>query len=283
MTIVAPAYLTQFGTTLIPGARGAFQWPTAARPSILPTIDGFFDAAGRGAAGIVLPYTLPYTGAAVHATDTTAILTELDALRARCDSYDRLWLHLANGTDRCAWARLVNVSPAMQASARGAITFALQFQVTSIWNGSTHSGSWTLDSGYLFDSGLFFDSTGPTTLTTSPQTITVTNGGNLAVSNPGLTISAGAGNITDLVVGIAGSCEFSFSGTITAGTSLVIDCGRRTVLNAGADAFDDFHRTANQVIAPWFSFAPGANSVVVSGSGYNTGSSIEFTFADGWA
>jgi hypothetical protein len=283
MTTVAPAYLTLFGDTVIPGARGAFQWPVQARQTLIQTLNGSFDAAGSGVAEIQLPYTLAYTGASVHATDTSIIATELDTLRARIGATDLLWLHMADDTNRCAWARLLNVAPVMGATQRGVVMFNLTFQVNSFWFGVPHGGSWTLDSGYLFDSGLWFDSDSPVVLSTSPQSFTVTNYGNIAVNNTGITVSAGAGNITWLIVGIAGRCEFAFGATIAAGTTLIVDCGRGTVLNNGVDAFASFARTANHVIAPWFRLDPGGNVVTVQGGGYGSGSRIEFTYTDGWA
>jgi len=283
MTIVAPFYLYQFGTTEIPGAQGAFGFPAQVRSTSQRTLGGNFDGAGALTLSPELPYALNYTGLVVHATDTTQIRTELDALRALRGQLDRLWLRTADGYDRWAWARLLNVSPEMRAVDRAAVQFVMGFEVRSLWNGAAHGGAWTFDDGYYFDNGLYFDTEGAHTLNTLPKTLTITNNGNVAVDNCGITITAVANAITALKIGIAGVCEFTFTGTIAAGTSLVVDCGNKTVLNNGLDAWRYFALTAAHTIEPWLRLAPGANSVVVTPTPASTTCTAQFTYSDGWA
>jgi hypothetical protein len=267
-TTAAPFYLWQFGSTVIPAAQGAFGWPAEAQDRGVRTLGGVFDAAGAGSGGKVLPYRLTYTGLALDNADTTSIRIQLDALRARCDSYDQLWLKTADGAERWAWARLLIVTPQATAADRGSVAFALSFRVDSGWYGAAHG----------------VDVEGATLLTVSPSTISVYNIGNAPVDNAVITIMAAAVPITCLRIGITGICEFEFSGTIAANTALIIDCGACTVLNNGVDAYQYFQRTANMRVEPWLRLAPGTNSVIVARTGGTNGQDeITFGYADGWA
>jgi len=285
MTIVAPAYLSQFGSTTTPGARGRFQWPAAARPSTVPTINGTFDAAGTGNAGILLPYQLAYTGAVIHATDTAEVQADIDELRALTGTWDKLTMTLSDGTTRWAYARLVNVSPEMVATDRLVITFAAQWQMLSIWNGDA-LGATSTANALLFANGLYGDMAQATTISALP--IELYNSGNAPVHDPGIVVQAGSADITAFTLTMTGSVtptgisEMEFSGTVLAGANLVIDCGARTIKNNGTDAFAYWRRTANHTTDKWATVPPGASSWTMDATGGAGDSLILFTYSDGW-
>lgn len=286
MTIVAPAYLSQFGSTTIPGARGRFQWPGAARPSTVPTINGTFDASGTGTAGILLPYQLTYTGAVFDATDSSAVQADLDTLRALTGTWDKLTMAMADGTTRWAYARLVNVSPEMTATARTVITFAALWQVSTIWYGDA-MGATATPNTLLFRNGLYGDLAQATTISALP--IELYNAGNAPVHDAGIVVQAGSADITAFTLTMTGSVvptgisEMEFSGTILAGANLVIDCGARTIRNNGTDAFAYWRRTANHTTDKWATIPVGASSWTMAATGGAGDSLILFTYADGFA
>jgi hypothetical protein len=285
MTTVAPAYLYQFGGVSIPGARGRFQWPAQARPSVVPTINGNFDAAGLSAADMQFPVALTYTGAVVNA-DTSVVADQLDVLRALTGTAARLsvW-SMAENAARWAWARLVNVSPEMGATNRSVITFVLQFQVFSIWHGFAHGGGITNSYAHstLFANGLWSDFDHATNIASSGDVVPLWNGGNTAVHDPGIIVQAGSAAITYLKLSLPSVAEWEYTGTIALGTYLVIDCGARTIRNDGADAFAAWQRTANHLTADWLTLAPGNSPLTVTFTGGDTDSSLLATYADGWA
>jgi len=286
MTIVAPAYLSSFGSTTIPGARGRFQWPAAARPSVVPTITGSSDAAGTGTANILLPYQLTYTGAVFDATDSSAVQADLDTLRALTGTYDKLTMTLADGSTRWAYARLVNVSPEMTATGRTVITFVAIWQVSTIWYGDAH-GATSTPNTLLFRNGLYGDLTQATTISALP--IELYSTGNVAVHDPGIVVQAGSADITAFTLTMTGSVtpagfsEMEFTGTVLAGANLVIDCGARTIRNNGTDAFAYWRRTANHTTDKWATVPAGASSWTMIATGGAGDSLILFTYSDGWA
>ena len=278
--------LYQFGTTTIPAYAYRLQADIGARTRTLQTIGGYYDVGGTGQAAIALPYQLTFNALVYAAGGVSALGATLDDLRALIGTRARLWGDPMDSTavDRWAWARLLNINYSHEYQHRKTQPYQLTFEMLSAWNGSGHGGAWDLDAGYYFDNGLYLDDTGATTLDSSPKTITVANNGNYRVDNCGITVTCGAtAAITALTIGISGLCEFTYSGTLATGKSLVIDCGAMTVTNDGADGYAALALTSNHTIPAWLRLAPGNNSVVVTLTGGSTNSEVTFTYSDGWA
>lgn len=90
-------------------------------------------------------------------------------------------------------------------------------------------------------------------LSSSPITFTVTTNGT-AITRPVITITAGGSNITSVTIeNLTTGQLMSYSGTILAGNSLVIDCTALTVLNNNVD---DFAHISNDTEVD---LLPGAN------------------------
>lgn len=263
-TTSAAVKLYQFGTTVIPGYRGAFTWTGDANDTTIATLGGPFDAAGTGNSGPKLPARLSYTGLAVHATDTTQIRTSLDALRARLGAYDQLWLYATDGGQRYAYARLLAVTPAIAYGERGTVQFTLGFQVQTTWRGAAHSGAITLDT------------------LLGPKTFTTTNSGDADCEAVEITVTAGSAAITALTI-TCGSCELAYTATIAPGKVLVIDTAAKSVIYDGGDAWTYLQRTASHTITPWMRLASGDNTVSVARTGGDVDSTIEFVYNDAWA
>jgi hypothetical protein len=115
-----------------------------------------------------------------------------------------------------------------------------------------------------------------TTMALSPQTFTVTPTGN-AFTRPTIKVTAGGANITLVTVkNLTTSQSWSYSGTITAGESLVLDTEELTLENDGANAFSSFSGEPQMILTP------GDNLFVVTFTGGSTDSVIRVDYYDRW-
>ena len=95
---------------------------------------------------------------------------------------------------------------------------------------------------------------GPTNLTTNPQNVAVTNPGSYRAEGAVLTLT---GEIVDPVL-TCSSVWVKYTGTVAAGTSLVIDCSAWTALNDGADVSGDISHEGDLI---WLVIPPGVQTV----------------------
>jgi hypothetical protein len=165
-----------------------------------------------------------------------------------------------------ATARLIDVRGSRTAGWTSVQPIDLQFVVTSAhWDGAAHS-------------------VGPTTLDTSPKSVTLANDGKKAVMDPVVTLTAGSTEITKVELAIAATnSAIEWSGSLTAGQSLVIDCGARSVKKEGADAYSGFAYGAAHATRGWLKLASGNNSLSVTLTGGGVDSTISVSYNDGWA
>ena len=281
-------WLTRFGLT--PLSQYDVQFSNATAPADIATVGlvggGVYDAYGTGAARQKYPFQMRYQCTAVGPTESVA-RDQINALKALIGSRAKLWRTEAGATIPKAhwcWARLADVDDSMRAQMPNWIVpVTLGFTIMGPWKGLQHRDGWYFDSGQFFDAGLAFDSNEKTVLGANPRTVVVDNNGNLPVRDAVLWITAGTAAITALKIGIAGVTEFEYTGTIAAGTRLTIDCENKNVLNGTAPGWADLALTANHKIADWLVLQPGNNDVVVTRTGGNTDSTIEFRYSDGWA
>lgn len=122
-----------------------------------------------------------------------------------------------------------------------------------------------------------------TTLNTSPKTVTLANGGNLAIADAIITVTAQGSAITQVSIAISGVSEVQWAGTLAVGKSLLIHCGAQSVHNDGTDAYSGLTLTSNHKISDWLRLEPGDNSVVLTRTGGDGTSSVRFQYSDGWA
>lgn len=228
------------------------------------------------------PFTISHNCAIYSASSQTAIQTQLDALKALVGTRGRLYRRMPDNSLQWITARLVTLDATRTIANNNYLDISLTFQVAEYpWRGNHHGDGWVLDAGEYFDTGLVFDESGLSVPMPASGTVTVTNGGNATVRNAVITITAAGTNITELTLTKSGETDLKYVGTITAGQSLVIDCGAYTVKNNGVDDYANFSRETNHVIAEWLALAAGANTIGTTRTGGNNSSSITFTFDDG--
>lgn len=273
----------QFAGVTLPGYAYKVTGGPRARDNTLRTIGGSHD--GDDTYGqFDYPYAMTYSCLVYESAGIATLGETLDKLRAMIGVEGKLYVDPWDSTtaDRWAVARCVGVNVPATVYSRKTQNIDIEFRVKTPWRGFAHGGT-VSGSSYLFGNGLYYSATGATALATSPKTITVNNGGNTWVDDCGITVTAGSAAITAVTIGISGSSEFTFTGTVTIGNTLIIDCGKRFVRANGIDAYDGFALTANHIIAPWLRLAPGNNAVVVTLTGGGANSTIQFSYSDGWA
>lgn len=257
--------------------------PVAAVQRIVATAAGAFDADGSGRAGQQFPH--PLTVEAIVFEEAAADLrVALDALRAAVGT--RAWLlRRADDDDTIhrALCRLASMEVQRSYEQRRAYQpVTLQFLQLSAWQGGGGE-AWTLDDGEFFDDALWFDAAQYTwSIGTSPTTETISNNGNLPVTDAIFTITAGSSALSNPIL-TGGGMDLRYTGTIAAGEALAIDCGALSVLNDGANAYSTFALGANHTLETWCSLAPGDTDITLTVTGTTTGATWNVSFRDRWA
>lgn len=220
------------------------------------------------------------------AASAAALQTGYNALRAKRGTVGEFWRQHDTGDNEFIYARLESVHCSRRTHNVSSIPVELRFVLLeSDWRGESTGHGWNLDEGIYLDAGRYLDEQAADTIAlgTSPSVVTITNSGNKPVTDAILTITASVTDITVLTVNLTAggvTYEFTFTGTIAPGTAnaLVIDCGARTVKNAGVDGYNNFSVTANHKSARWLVLEPGDNEITITRNGGGVGSTILFTF-----
>lgn len=273
----------RFGTITLPVYNREMNMaPVSAVQRIVATAAGAFDLDGSGRAAQQFPH--PLTVEAIVFEETAAALrAALDALRAAVGTRAYLYRRADDdSTVHRALCRLTAMEVQRTYEQRRAYQpVTLQFLQLSAWQGA--STAWTLDDGEFFDDGLSFDATSYAwSIGSSPTTRSVTNGGNLPVTDVVFTITAGATALTNPIL-TGGGMDLRWTGTIAATKSLVIDCGALSVLNDGANAYSGLTLGATHAIETWCSLAPGSMDITLTVTGALTGATWGVSFRERWA
>jgi hypothetical protein len=270
-----PYRLHMFGSTPLPLGMAEDDLSTGAVDSgLLASVGGSFDAlAGRR----VLPRrrTISHSGMyrgelaflVTHAGDNlvdgggntliagaakTMLRQQVDALRAKIGQADSLWrLREDDGSLQWVTARLLAVGYDQRVEDVQTATLRSQFE--------------TLMAGWRSQAARTASVAYPTT----GGNLLVHNGGTLPIDDAVLTITASS-TITSLTITMAGGVQLLWSGSLTAGQALTIDCGRRTVIKAGTTAYAGWSLGASHTMAGWLQLAVGNNWLSVTGAGAGT-------------
>jgi tail protein len=203
---------------------------------------------------------------------------------------DRLYREQVDGTLHWQYARLKAMDAVRDynfAKFKKIQDVDLRFSTQeATWRGGFRGG-WFFDSGENFDTGLLFDSGGPDSLISSPTVLTISVGdaddaGRAPVRAITITLEVGTVAMSAITIARTNGETLTFSGSVDAGDSLIIDTGTMQVTNNGIDAYDDITFSPTADMAAWFALEPGDNEITVSFTGGGTGSEITFNFYEAW-
>jgi hypothetical protein len=252
-------------------------WASA---TVLPTLDGRQPLGIRGIEGSILrlpggraydwrgserapiaPEEIVIEGVWV-ADSVAAMETKHAALLALVGRRSKLWR--SNGTTQ-HWrtARLLSIDAPVEAGFAHWMAYTMRFELAAMpWQGTAQSPNAALD--------------------TSPKVVACANSGNARVTNPVVTVTAAGSTITVVRVRVVGVSDIQWSGSLAAGQSLVIDCGKRTVRRAGADAYAGFSLLAGHVVSDWLRIEPGVTAVQIYRTGGSAASTATVAYNEGW-
>ena len=181
---------------------------------------------------------------------------QVDALRGMVGRRDQLWRRRdEDGVRQWRTARLLGVHME-QDTERWAAEVA---EVRATFEAA--QGAWRGVAAVV-------DTASLTANVTATETVTVL--GNAPVEDAIITLTA-TGTITSLRVRVlALGIDWTWAGTLTAGQSLVVDCGALTVRKAGLDAYSGFTLNAGHTAAGWLPLAVGDNAVLLLATGTGT-------------
>ena len=106
------------------------------------------------------------------------------------------------------------------------------------------------------------------------EPLNVPNGGTIQVQDAILSVERTSGTITAVTITGTG-IDITWTGSIGAGETLVIDSGLQTVMVEGDDEYDGFVLGASHTVEGWLPLALGANVLTVTVTGGNADVSVE--------
>lgn len=252
-------YLESFGSIILPTSMTEESMdPVPARLRLVETTAGIFDADGIDRTQQQFPHALRYR-ALVHSESAAAFLASLAPLRAAVGARATLTRRVeADLTQHTCVARLAAMPYTREVDNGRYIEISLEFNQLAPWEGAS------------------------STVTGTPGVEeNAVNGGNLPQTDVVITLTSDDAALTDPTFEGPGSVLL-WTGTIPIGQSLVIDCGARSVLLNGTNAYsglslDDLH-TREQ----WFTLEPGNNVLLIGDVAWTT-ASWSITYKDRWA
>lgn len=182
------------------------------------------------------------------------LLANLDALRGLfARSGQRTLTHAMGGSSRSAQAEVISAVPFEPQGSANVYSFLVEFVLADPW--------WYAPSETVI---------GPTSITGTPQEISLSNGGTARAEAATFTIG---GAITDPKLAI-GSTYVQYTGTVAGGETLEIFCESWTALLDGEDESGNISHAGDLC---WLPIPSGSSTLVVTGSSIS-GASVTVAF-----
>lgn len=190
----------------------------------------------------------------ITGTDNSDLRMQIDALNAKKGVQAQLGRYSLDSNNTRQWitARLLRVDSPQEVTDR-------TFKATLSCIFESKMDAWRATTQSI------------TSLTTgnTPGTLNVWNGGNVTIEDSIISVThTGAGTFGSirLVVSAIG-VDWTYSGTLTTDSVLVIDCGAQTVRVNGANAFTYFTLNAGHTARGWLPLAVGNNMLELAAPG----------------
>jgi len=251
--------------------------------ALVDIVDGAaYDSTGTGIAPeAVNTITTSYE---IIATTASVMQVARDAIRALAGTRGRLVAEVTSASntkkERWVWARLSRLRMERRREYVYYQPVEATFELAQPgWNGDSHGVPWKFDDGWELDDGLFLDYGTEWLPAGTPESGVYANDGNCAQTDIAVVVTTAATPLTSFTL-VCGSCDWTFSGTVAANKALVIDCGKKSVKNNGADAYVNFTLNANHAVADWLRLEPGNNTVTLTYTG--SGISVAINYYDKW-
>jgi hypothetical protein len=189
--------------------------------------------------------------------------SEYNALKVLVGSEDKLYrLRFADGVMEWAWARLEGIKGTRKSGDILTLSFTLEFYIESpCWYSTTmHAYDWHIVGIAPADTLL-------TTLAESKGAAVkyIDNTSNIDQPAALFTLTA-ISTVTSVIINnTTTGYSFSYTGTLAAGDTLVIDTGAMSVKKNGVDAYSLFVPPANH--EEWMHIAPGENKLTINITG----------------
>jgi hypothetical protein len=249
-----PYTLITFDSVTLPDGMGETPLTTGEVASgLTQAAGGMFDRYGTRQ---VLPASLSIALRALYDNRSTALQTQLDALRAKTGVYGQLVRKRASdATLQNINARLLAVNGTLTPGDINAIMLDMQWESTeATWRSATVT---TATGSVGGNTSLVNDGTAPV----YDAVITVTATSSLV--NPTFIISA---------LGVS----LKYTGTVNNTKALVIDCGAKTVKNDGANAYSGFSLQAAHTARNWMPLTVATHTLAVAASSGTGNVSVAF-------
>lgn len=256
--------------------------PVEPRETLIETVAGVYSNVGLERAPQKFPHQLNLKAMAYHTT-LAAFRTAIDALRSAVGTTAYLYrVADSDGAIQKALCQLRRLPGRREIENNWHQTLDLLFLQLTPWQGSDHA-AWRLDSGYFLDDGLQLDPNVYSILLTTAMSQVVTNGGNLPVNDVKLTLTTASFGLFAPLFMVAPNYALLWDSTLPVNSTLVIDCGARSVTLNGVNAYEHFRLGPTHKKNDWMLLEPGANTVALIALGTKTGATWSVTFKDWWA
>jgi len=174
----------------------------------------------------------------------SALLTAIDALRAKKGKRGILKATWHTGTVRWLYARMVGIHhPAVLGNLQNAAVTLEFMPEGGVWfhaSQSSYTATLTATGG-------------------GNQNVVVANGGNVNVTDLTVTVTAGTNSITALTItNTTTGQSLAYTGTIASTKALVVDVGALSILNNGSNGYASLTPSDK---ADWLYLQPGNNTI----------------------
>lgn len=228
--------------------------------SLIESIGGSFDYYGS-LQRYPRQHTITYKG--MYSGSTAYVDTKVNDLYALLGGYGQLTRQrIYTGATHTKNARLLAVKQQRGIDLAGVPAANLEMVFESsekAWRGTSHNSNISLSAG--------------TTV------LSLDNNGNFVADDLLITIIA-SGTLTAVRLYTAGGVDWSYTGSVTIGQALVIDCARKLVRVDGVNRYQNFALAAGHSVRDWLPLEPGTTTVnaVLTGAG----ATANFSWYDKW-